>query len=181
MSDGINLRPWREEKRQQRQTLFTQLCLLALVVGLLFSALIWQSNNQSIAAVKQENQLIRSQTAILDQQIQEVLNLQNKRELLLQRIQVIQKLQQDRPVTIEIMDQLAASLENGIYLTDIKRRGNQLTLLGLAQPPQVVSGWMRSLSQQPRFSEPVLHSLNTDTSNSSARFDLLLPLQEPTP
>lgn len=181
MSDGINLRPWREEKRQQRQALFSQLCLLALVVGMLITALIWQSNSQSIAAVKQENQLIKSQMALLDRQISEVINLQSNREQLLQRIQVIQKLQQDRPVTIEIMDQLTASLENGVYLTDIKRQSNQLTLTGLAQPPQVVSAWMRNLSQQPRFSEPVLRSLNTDTSNSAARFDLLLPLQEPTP
>lgn len=181
MSDGINLRPWREEKRQQSQALFIQLSLLAFFVGLFISALIWYSNNQSIAAVKQENQLIISQTALLDQQIQEVLNLQSKREQLLQRIQVIQKLQQDRPVTIEIMDQLTASLENGIYLTNIRRQSDQLTLTGLAQPPQVVSAWMRHLSQQPRFNEPVLRSLNTDTSNSAARFDLLLPLQEPAP
>ncbi|MBE0506327.1 MAG: PilN domain-containing protein [Marinospirillum sp.] len=181
MSDGINLRPWREEKRQQRQALFTQLCLLALVAGLLITALIWYSNNQSISAVKQENQLIKTQMTTLDQQIREVINLQRNHEQLLQRIQVIQKLQQDRPVTIEIMDQMTASLENGVYLTDIKRQSNQLTLTGLAQPPQVVPAWMRKLSQQPRFSEPVLRSLNTDTSNSAARFDLLLPLKEPTP
>lgn len=181
MSGGINLRPWREEQRQQRQALFTQLCLLALVLGVLISVLIWQSNNQSISSVQQENQLIKTRMAHLDQQIREVINLQSNREQLLQRIQVIQKLQQDRPITIEIMDQLTASLEDGVYLTDVRRQSDQLTLTGLAQPPQVVSAWMRSLSQQPRFSEPVLRSLNTDTSNSAARFDLLLPLQEPTP
>lgn len=177
MSAGINLRPWREEQRQKRQKTFARQALLALIVGLLFSALIWQASQQSIASAHQENALIRQQMAILDKEIREVLELREKRAQLLQRIDVIQKLQQERPTSIQVMDQLTASLTDGVYLTDVRRNGNQLTINGMAQPPQAVSNWMRSLSAQPRFSEPVLRTLNANEAAAAARFDLILPIQ----
>lgn len=179
MNDGINLRPWREELRQQRQKFFAQMAVLALFIGLGISALLWHLSNVSIDAKRQENALISAQMTILDQEIREVGQLREKREQLLHRIQVIQKLQHDRPVTLEVLNQFTASLTDGIYLTDVRRQGNQLLLQGLAQPSQAVSGWMRSLSQQPRFSEPVLRSLNANETSSAARFDLILPLREP--
>ncbi|SFX32473.1 PilN domain-containing protein [Marinospirillum alkaliphilum] len=177
MSVGINLRPWREELRQKRQKTFAKQAGFALIAGLLVSALMWQASQQSIDSARQENAVIRQQMAILDREIREVIELRDKRTQLLQRIDVIQKLQQERPTTIQVMDQLTASLTDGVYLTDVRRNGNQLTINGIAQPPQAVSNWMRSLSTQPRFNEPVLRTLNANESATAARFDLILPIQ----
>lgn len=178
MSDGINLRPWREERRQLRQTQFVYLAVATLLLGLLLSAFWWWSGNQSINAVQEENQLIREQLTLLDAEIREVTELRTKREQLLQRIEVIQSLQQERPVTIELLDQLTGSLTDGIYLTDIRRQSNQITIQGHATPSQALSDWMRKLSDQQRFSEPVLRSVTSDESIGASRFDLLLPLKE---
>jgi len=181
MSEGINLRPWREERRQLRQTQFVYLAVATLIIGLLLSGFWWWSGNQSINAVQQENQLIREQLGVLDAEIREVTELREKREQLLQRIEVIQSLQQQRPVTIELLDQLTGSLTEGIYLTDVRRQGNQLTIQGHATPSQALSDWMRSLEQQQRFREPVLRSVTSDESIGANRFDLLLPLAEDQP
>lgn len=179
LNTGINLRPWREERRQKQQTNFTKLSLLALALGLLISILMWQGATSSVAAIQEENQLIKQQMAQLNIEIKEVSNLREKRQQLLKRIEVIQKLQNNRPVTVELMDQLAISMNTGVFLTELKRNENLLTLQGRAQPSQAVATLMRSLNEQPRFGEPVLRSLVTDDKTSLTRFDLQLPLQEP--
>ncbi|SFC37682.1 type IV pilus assembly protein PilN [Marinospirillum celere] len=178
MSDGINLRPWREERRQFKQTQFVYLAVATLLLGLLLSAFWWWSGNQSIHAVQEENQQIREQLSLLDAEIREVTELRTKREQLLQRIEVIQSLQQERPVTIDLLDQLTGSLTDGIYLTDVRRQSNQITIQGHATPSQALSDWMRKLSKQQRFREPVLRSVTSDESIGASRFDLLLPLAE---
>ncbi|GLR63694.1 PilN domain-containing protein [Marinospirillum insulare] len=178
LNTGINLRPWREERRQKQQQTFTQLSLLALVVGLLISVLLWQSTTASIAVIQDENQLIKNRMTKLDAEIREVANLREKRQQLLNRIGVIQKLQDNRSVTVEIMDQLASSINNGVYLTEIERDKNQILIEGSASPSQAVAAWMRNLKEQPRFSEPVLRSLTTDDQSSLTHFNLLLPLRD---
>ncbi len=178
MSQGINLRPWREEKRQLKQTQFLHLTVATLILAVALSGYWWWSNNQSIKAVQEENQLIRDQLNILDQEIKEVTALREKREQLLQRIEVIQELQRERPITIELLDQLTASLTDGVYLTDVRRQRNQITIQGHATPSQALSEWMRRLEQQQRFREPRLRNLTTDESLGASRFDLLLPIVE---
>jgi len=175
---GINLRPWREERRQRQQKKFIQLSLLALITGLLISTLLWKSTTASIAIIQDENQLIKTRRAQLDTEIKEVANLREKRQQLLKRIEVIRKLQDNRTVTVEIMDQLAGSINDGIYLTEIKRTENQILIEGRASPSKAVATWMRSLKEQPRFNEPVLRSLTTDDKSSLTRFNLLLPLRD---
>ncbi|WP_114417325.1 PilN domain-containing protein [Marinospirillum perlucidum] len=176
MSEGINLRPWREERRQLRQKQFNYLASASLLLGLLLSSLWWWTNSNTTEALKQENQLIREELQVLDAEIREVTELRSKRERLLQRMEVIQSLQQERPVTIQLLNQLTSSLNDGIYLTNLRRENNRLVIQGQAQPSQALSDWMRNLQSQPRFHEPVLRSVTSDEGRNASRFDLLLPL-----
>lgn len=175
---GINLRPWREEQRQRKQQQFSQLSFLALVMGLIISILLWQATLASISAVQEENQFIKSHLLQLDSKIADVAGLRKKHQQLLQRIAVIQKLQNNRPVTVELMEQLASSINNGIYLTAIQRKENQLVIKGYANSSKLLATWMRNLNEQSRFNEPLLGKLITDEKANLTRFDLLLPLQE---
>lgn len=178
---GINLRPWREERRQKQQKQFSQLSLLALMLGLLISTLLWRSTDMSLVAIHEESQLIQKHMAQLNNEIKEVANLREKRQQLLKRIEVIQKLQNNRPVTVELMSQLTLSMNDAVYLVSVERTENQLTLEGRAQPSQAVATLMRSLNEQARFGEPLLRSLKSDDKTGLTRFDLELPLQEPKP
>ncbi len=178
MSQGINLRPWREERRQQRQKRFVHSVAVTVVLGLVISGFFWWSTTQSAAAVEQENQMIQDRLRILEQEIREVTQLREKREALLQRSEVIQSLGEQRPFTIEILDQLTLSMIDGIHLTEMRRDARQISLQGRAAPSQALSSWMRQLSDQPRFGEPILRSLSSADSANTSRFDLMLPLVE---
>lgn len=179
LNKGINLRPWREEKRQKQQKSFARLSLLALIFGLLVSALLWKNTTQSLAVIKEESQLIKTHLEQLNSEIKEVSDLRDKRKQLLKHIEIIQQLQNNRSIAIELMSQLASSMNDGVYLVEIKRTANQLTLQGRAQPSQAVTALMRNLNQQARFGEPLLRSLSSDDKTELTRFDLQLPLQEP--
>lgn len=178
---GINLRPWREEKRQKQQKFFVQLSLLALILGLLISTLLWRSTDRSLVVIQEESQLINRHMTQLNHEIKEVADLREKRQQLLKRIAVIQKLQSNRPVTVELMEQLASSMNDGVHLVSVERTENQLTLEGRAQSSQAIATLMRSLNEQKRFGEPLLRNLTIDDKTGLTRFDLQLPLQEPKP
>lgn len=176
---GINLRPWRDERRQKQQKKFALLSALALLIGLLLSTLLWKNTTLSLAAIREESQLINQHMLQLNHEIKEVTNLREKRQQLLKRIEVIQNLQSNRPVTVDIMDQLALSMNDGIFLVELEREKDQIKIQGRAQPSQAVATFMRSLNSQLRFGEPLLRSLSSDDKTNLTRFDLQLPLREP--
>lgn len=179
INKGINLRPWREENRQKQQKIFTQLSLATLAFSLLVSLILWNSSSRSVAAIQEENQLIQDHLAALGIEIKEIANLNEQRQQLLKRINVIQNLQNNRPITLELMQQLANSMNDDVFLIELKRTETQLLLQGQANASQAITTWMRSLNQQPRFGEPVLRSLATHEKDNSTHFDLLISLQEP--
>lgn len=176
MNQGINLRPWREERREKRQKQFTQLSLMACLLGLLISGLAYYSSQQALAALTQENQMIQQNTRILDLEIAEVGQLRQKKDTLLHRIQVIEGLQAHRFQTLDIFDQLAASNHDGVQLTAARRQGRELQLQGWVYPTPALSAWMRQLESQEAFRAPLLRSINAEENTLSHRFNLMVPL-----
>ena len=88
----INLRPWREELRAEKQKQFVVMILGAVIIagGLAF---LWKSDMDSRIAYQQSrNAYIETATKELDKQIKEIENLKRQRDELLARMQVIQDL-----------------------------------------------------------------------------------------
>ena len=179
ISQGINLRPWREENRQQQQKKFIQLSFTSLIIGLLVSLILWQNTAASIKNIQQENSLIQAHLTQLTMEIQEVAQLHEKRQRLLKHLDVIQKLQNNRTVAIELMQQLTNSMNDGVFLTELKRTETQLLLEGQANTSQAITTLMRSLNIQPRYAEPILRSITSSETTNLTHFHLLFPLQEP--
>ena len=88
----INLRPWREELRAEKQKQFVVMILGAafIAAGLTF---LWKTDmDNRIAYQESRNAYIETATKQLDKQIKEIENLKRKRDELLSRMQVIQDL-----------------------------------------------------------------------------------------
>ena len=60
-------------------------------------------------------------------------------------MQVIQDLQGRRPVPVRLWDDLAKAMPPALYLNNLKREGDVLTLTGLADNPNIVSSLIRNL------------------------------------
>ncbi|MDD2102294.1 Fimbrial assembly protein (PilN) [compost metagenome] len=160
----INLLPWREERREQRRKRF----LLVLVGVLAGSAGALLMANQVISsAIERQiarNDYIGKQIAVVDERIKQISDLKARRQQLVERMRIIQDLQGNRPISGRIFDQLARTLPDGVYFTEVKMAGKTLSITGAAQSNNRVSDLMRNLDQSDWFDAPSLTEVKATTA-----------------
>ena len=152
----INLLPWREERRKQRQIEFYVILGGAAVVGLL-AFLGWTMHVGNLQENQEEaNQMLRNEIAILDRRIKEIEELEAKRDRLLARKNVIEELQKNRSQIVHLFDQLVRTIPEGVRLTALQQQGERLTLSGMADSNAKVSAYMRNLAASGWLRSPEL-------------------------
>lgn len=152
----INLLPWREAFRTEKQKEFLSLVVVVLVVAVLV-AFGWDRvvSNQ-IDSQNSRNQQLNTEIAKLDKQVAEIKELKARRQDLLDRMQVIQELQGNRPEIVKIYDEFVRAVPDGVYFTKMIRKDSQISLVGYAESNNRVSSLMRRLDASYKFSEPNL-------------------------
>lgn len=141
----INLLPWREERRKQRQQEF--FVLLGMTAGaavLMVLAALWFIGSQ-IDAQTDRNATLQREITALDAQIKEIEELDRQRDRLIARKEIIEQLQATRSQMVHLFDELVRTLPEGVQLGGIKQSGTTLTLDGAAQSNARVSAYMRNL------------------------------------
>jgi len=175
----INLRPWREDRRKERQQRFTATSLVfALIAGGLVFGAGFYIESQTVKQ-KQRNDYMRQEMAKLDVKIREIKELKTQRERLLERLQAIQDLQGNRPVIVRVFDELVRVLPEELYYTTVSRAGERLSVNGRAKANKDVSQLMRSLDRSPWFSEPNLSSVGR--GDGVKNFNMQVGLSKPKP
>lgn len=152
----INLLPWREELRRERQRQFMISVLMTAVLGVILVFAVGLVFNQRIDHQQARNQTIRTQIAGLESRIERIEKLEQTRERLLSRKRVIEELQASRSLTVELMDKLAKSIPIGITLGTVRQQGMNVTLNGFSQSNARVSAYLQSLDINDLFLDPQL-------------------------
>ena len=175
----INLLPWRELRRVQRQReLFGMLGGAALIaVGIVF--LVQAELDRRIAYQQERNDYLRGEIALLKKAAEELQELQKTRSRLVDRLNVIQQLQTSRPGMVRMLDGLVRLIPQDIYLTAFKTTSSQVTLSCIARSNNVISEFMRDIKASNLFGEPELRVIETrNLNNVQARvFELVVPLK----
>lgn len=143
----INLLPWREERRKQRNKEAQTLLAAAALIGVLLVLAAWLQVGKWIEGQEARNNLLREEIRIADEKMKEIEALERTRQTLLRRKEVIEQLQSDRSVMVHLFDELVRRTPEGVRLTSVKQSGQQLTLQGLAESNARVSEFMRALDQ----------------------------------
>ncbi len=140
MTTTINLLPWREERRKQKQHEFVAMLIFAAIVaGLIFW--LWKGMVEGqIADQQSRNNHIQSAISKLDTQIKEIKELQRRRDELVARMKVIQELQGNRPTIVYVFDQMVRTLPDGVYYTTVERKGDSYTIEGWRNPTTASPG-----------------------------------------
>lgn len=124
----INLLPWREELRIVRNRVFfayfgiSVFISLAIVIGIR-SYLIYRIDVQRLNASYVDRAL-----STVKAQITEIKGLQENKEQLLERMNVIQSLGMDRASTVKLLDLIPRVLPDSIYLVEITRKDPEPTM-----------------------------------------------------
>jgi type IV pilus assembly protein PilN len=164
----INLLPWRDEQRRERQTHFwiamggalLVACVLAFAWYLLFSSMIDSQQHR--------NDRLRAEIKNLDKQIEEINSLETSKQNFIARMQIIEKLQQSRPEIVHIFDEIVKTLPDGAYLTSIKQTDQRFKFDGIAQSSTRVSAFMRSIDSSEWLKNPELQVVQADASGGQA-------------
>ena len=152
----INLLPWRDELRQQRQKDFAVAAAVAVVFGILVMFFTNQVFESRIERQGVRNGILKQEIAALDLQIAEIRDLEAKKDRLLARMNIIEQLQRSRPEAVKLFDQVVRTLPEGVYLTSIKQTGNNLEIKGRAESSTRVSSLMRNIDASDSMQNPTL-------------------------
>ena len=152
----INLLPWREEARRERQRQFLYSLMATLVLGAVVVLIVGLFFDQKISDQESRNQRITQEIQRLDQRIARISELENTRNRLISRKQIIESLQASRSLTVELLDKMAKSIPTGVTLTNVRQQGTVLTLLGTSQSNAKVSAYLQSLEGMDLFVKPEL-------------------------
>ncbi|MGL4957567.1 MAG: PilN domain-containing protein, partial [Plesiomonas sp.] len=111
---GINLLPWRELERQQKQQLFLQQVSVWAGVWCLLLAAVWLSISQLNDT--QQNRLARLQSEIttLDIKLAELRDIKAKEELVNKRIAAVSALQRQRDQVTRLFNLLPLVVPTGV-------------------------------------------------------------------
>ena len=152
----INLLPWREEARRERQRQFMYSLMATLVLGAILVLIIGMFFDQRISHQESRNQQIQVEINRLEQRIARIAELERTRNRLLSRKQIIESLQASRSLTVELMDKLAKTIPAGITLLDVRQQGSNLVLMGSSASNARVSAYLQSLDEMDFFVGPDL-------------------------
>jgi type IV pilus assembly protein PilN len=163
----INLLPWREEARRERQRQFLYSLLGTLVLGAILVLIVGLFFDQRISHQESRNQQIQQEINRLEKRIVRIAELERTRNRLLSRKQIIESLQASRSLTVELLDKLAKTIPVGITLTNVRQQGNNLTLLGSSQSNARVSAYLQSLEDMDLFVGPELQYVRASAKPAS--------------
>src|SRR5271156_65923 len=170
----INLLPWREQERKIRRREFTVAACGAIVAAAVFvggGKLVYSSWTDSQT---EKNNLLKKEIVKLDAQIADIQNLETRKQRLVARMEIIEKLQRKRPEIVHLFDEIVKTVPDGIYLTAIKQSGNKLEIRGIAQSSTRVSTFMRNIDSSVWMDNPVLQVVESakDSPTGGSNFTL---------
>lgn len=165
----INLLPWREELRKQRQKNFAAGAVAAVVAAGLVTLLTGFIVQGQIDHQNARNQRLEQEIARLDALIEEIRNLERQKERLLARMEIIEELQRRRPESVHLFDQLARILPDGVFYNVVQQTTNRVEIRGLAESSTRVSALMRNIEDSEWLKEPRLEVVESDDDGGVRR------------
>ena len=157
----INLLPWREELRKERLKNFVGAAVGAFLMGAVMVLGAHYTMSGMIDYQERRNQLLKTEIEKLEQQIKEITNLENQKERLLARMEIIEQLQRSRPEIVHLFEELVTTLPEGVFLKQIKQNGKRLEMNGAAQSSTRVSAYMRNIDASDWLTDPGLEVVKT--------------------
>jgi type IV pilus assembly protein PilN len=163
----INLLPWREELRRERQRQFMISTMMTAILGVVLVFLVGLIFDQKIRHQEERNQVIQSKIAQLQVRIQRINQLEETRDRLISRKRIIEELQASRSKTVELLDKLAKTIPVGVTLASVRQQGDALDLQGTSQSNARVSAYLQSLEADDLFENPELRFVRASERNAS--------------
>ncbi|MFT7286992.1 MAG: type IV pilus assembly protein PilN [Halieaceae bacterium] len=177
----INLLPWREARREELKRAFLSVLGLVAAAGVLLILLGDRVVNAQMDTQRARNDHISQNIRILDRQVEEIRDLQRKRNQLVDRMRVIQELQGNRPIIVRVLDQLVRTVPDGVFYNNVTATVTNLSISGVAESNNRVSSLMRRLNASEWLKSPNLDAVRAAPTygDQANTFDLTVQVDLP--
>ena len=175
---NINLLPWREAQRRERNRVTTVSCVAILLAAVALVFLAGSVVDSRISHQEDRNNYLQGEIRGLARVIREIEDLREKRDALVARMEVIQRLQANRAQIVHVFDDLVTKLPKGVYFEGIDKNDQRLHIDGKAQSNGRVSAFMRNLDASDWFSNPDLKVVDVIDQNGTQLSDFDVEVRE---
>lgn len=176
----INLLPWREEYRQTKRKQFMIILGCFVALSLFFVFIFHLFMLQLIDNQLHKNTLLQDNINHVQTTLT-LLNKKKKEELIANsELRFIFSLQEKSYRAVQLLDELVKVVPQGITLNQIIKDGDNITISGLATTNLQVTLFMKNLSTNAIFNNPVLTDIDTkgNSSGEERHFQLKVQQQE---
>ena len=174
---SINLLPWREELRKEQTRHFVTILIISLILTLAVVAVVHVNINRLISFQDTRNKILDQEIDRLDTELLKIKDLEETKEKLLSRMEIIQSLQQKRPQIVHLFDELVRTIPEGLHINNINQRGETITITGIAESNGRVSAYMRNIDASDWMTSPKLKVIKSKRKDGRGSEFILLASQ----
>lgn len=145
----INLLPYRAQRRQKQILQHVAILLGVVLTTGLTLFFVDVIKTAELSSLEDEHSRLRSQNAILMKQIGKIRDLDKLRADVEKKLELVDRLQKGRFRTLMTLNELAATIPENVWLTEINDSQGQLSVSGLGESNKAVANFMRALDKSP--------------------------------
>lgn len=177
----INLLPWRETQRKEKQQEFFAMLTAGVAIAALAILLVHFQVNTKIDGQKRRNAYLTNEIVVLNEQIKEIQKLDATKRALIERMEVIQNLQAARPSIVHLFDEVVNTLPDSVHLTALTQSKDSINISGRAESNARVSSYMRNIEGSEWMTRPKLSVITTEETNNLRVSSFSLSLAQTSP
>ncbi len=165
----VNLLPHRQIRRAERQREFGLMATLIAIAAAAIVFVSWSYINAQIRTQQDRNQRLQDEMVRLDKEIAIISTLKEQIKHVLERKQIVEGLQSDRNQAVQILDELARLLPEGVSLKSIKQVEGEIELKGIADTNSRVASLVHNLSGSSVIHNPNLVEIQASNSAQDSK------------
>lgn len=173
---SINLMPWREARRKQRQKDFLSKLGLAALGGIGFIVIGYAVLSATISGQERRNSYLDNQIAEANKAIEEIKTLEARKQSLLGRKNVIETLQANRDQLAHIYYELANTSVDGVLLNSLEHKNGLLEIKGKSTSNSAVASFMNQIERSEWFKNPEIVIIQNEELGKSNSVNIDSPI-----
>lgn len=149
----LNLLPWREQQRQQKNKQFIIAAALSVTITLLVAATVWGYLWQIKHTLTLANNLLIEKNALLEVTKNKNQLIKQQRQITVAQLAEVERLAHHRNSLVQLWSELTAVIPTTMYLRSMDSQQGSLVLRGKSRQPSGVTKLVAYLQQNPAIQQ----------------------------
>ncbi|MDW1907018.1 PilN domain-containing protein [Vibrio sp. 705] len=155
----INLLPWRENQREEYRRRFISLVALGMLVAVGIQWGIGKFFEYQQDQQQERLDYLTHYIAELDQRIEAMKIAEQEHSKILERLKVVEGLQNGRNKTTEFMNLMPAVIPEGVYVDKIKMNDLEIEISGISDSTPKLATMLDNMERSAKLNDVEMHSI----------------------